>query len=1102
MTSGCTRGAPAFASPNKLSIRGLVAVLLVVVCGQALALDPSRQVSQYLVDNWQIPEGLPQTSVETLARTPDGYLWVGTQEGLARFDGVRFTVFDSDNEPGIPNRTISVLFTDRTGRLWVGSRAGFAVLENGHFTHFIRVPGLEHAYARAIAEGHDGRFWMGTENGLFEIGGGRALSFGASNGLDGRIRALHEDRNGVLWVGTGSGLLRFDGKHFDNVPLGAGGVDVPVTAIHEDADGTLWMGTATGALYRRTADHFDVVAEAGRLGAVIRVLTRDHDGNLWIGTTGGLVRWRNGEFSPLTTNLFANSDLRSLLEDDEGSLWIGSYSVGLLRLRDGKFVTAGEPEGLQGTLTYSIAPRKKGGLWVGAISGVSSYVDGRFQHIAGPRGYESIAVRAVVEDRQNVLWAGTQGAGVYRLDEHGMTVFNRHNGLSGDTVMALIEDRQSRIWVGTTEGLDLIDHGKITSMQSLLGASGPTAIRLIHEDHAGNVWVTTETQGLFVIGEHGVRHLGTVDSIAWVFAIHEDERGEMWFAKADGMALWRGGKIISLARVGSPLREPIYQLLEDDTHQFWFTTDKGLMSVSRNSLEALAAGGTSLPEVHVYGLPDGLRSAEFVGGNTSPGIRTADGLMWFPSIRGIVRVDPNHIRTNTRPPPVRIEQVAVDGTPLALSDGIEVAAGAQQWEFHYTALSMLVPRRSQFKYRLDGFDKDWIDAGNRRIAYYTRLPPGTYTFQAIASNNDGVWNDTGASFRFTLEPRFYQTAWFTALCALAVLVAVGACYRWRVGRLKHLADTLSEQVADRTRDLVLANKQMRQAQDTLVTTARQAGMAEIANNVLHNVGNVLNSVNVSAALIGSKLRDSKSAGLTKAANLMNEHAADLGIFITVDERGKALPAYFTKLAGALEQEKQAIGGELASLTRSIDHIKEIVATQQSYSGTTSVSEPVQVKELLEDALRMNAGSFAHHQINIVKEFAEVPSVLLDKHLMLQILINLIDNAKHALNGGLEQPHQIKLKVDIAKTTDTPRLRIRIEDNGEGIAPENLTRLFAHGFTTRKNGHGFGLHSCALAVKEMKGSISAFSDGLGRGAAFVLELPMNRVPEPVPEPELA
>jgi len=632
-------------------------------------------------------------------------------------------------------------------------------------------------------------------------------------------------------------------------------------------------------------------------------------------------------------------------------------------------------------------------------------------------------------------------------------------------------------------------------MLSLLGLSGPVQIHALYEDRVGNLWVSVWRLGVFVIGKQGVRHIGPDESLPskWVYVFHEDERGEMWLGTVDGLALWRDGKVISLVGLGGPLRESIFQLLEDDAHQLWLTTNKGLMSVSRDALD-LAAGGARRPEFHIYGLPDGLRSVEFDGGNSGAGIRLPDGLMWFPSIRGIVGVDPNHIRMNTLVPAVHIEQVLVDGAPLALVGGTEVASGAQQWEFHYTALSLLVPQRSHFKYRLDGFDKNWIDAGNRRTAYYSRLPPGNYTFQVIASNDDGVWNETGASYRFTLKPHFYQTVWFMLICAALVLLLARVWYRWRVRKLRRLADALTEQVADRTRDLELANRQMREAQDTLVTTARQAGMAEIANNVLHNVGNVLNSVNVSAALISSKLQDSKSAGLGKAVALMNDHVADLGAFITLDERGKALPGYLNKLVAAMAQEKQEVAGELDSLTKSIDHIKEIVATQQSYSGVSSVAEPVQVKDLLEDALRMNAGSIAHHQISILKEFAEVPPVLLDKHLMLQILINLIGNAKHALNGGCQRPHQLKLTLEVAETGDTPRLRVRIEDNGEGIAPENLTRLFAHGFTTRKNGHGFGLHSCALAAKEMKGSITAFSDGLGLGAAFVLELPINRVPE--------
>jgi NO-binding membrane sensor protein with MHYT domain len=292
------------------------------------------------------------------------------------------------------------------------------------------------------------------------------------------------------------------------------------------------------------------------------------------------------------------------------------------------------------------------------------------------------------------------------------------------------------------------------------------------------------------------------------------------------------------------------------------------------------------------------------------------------------------------------------------------------------------------------------------------------------------------------------------------------------------------------RELAKITLELKEAQGELLTTARQAGMAEIANNVLHNVGNVLNSVNVSAGLIGDRMRDSKTQGLAKAVQLMNEHAADLGDFFTRDEKGKTLPGYLNKLVATLAAEKQTIAQELASLTKSIDHIKDIVATQQSYSGSTSVTEAVQIIDLMEDALRMNTASIARHKITVLKDFADMPLLLLDRHLVLQILVNLIGNAKHAMDAMPDRSHQITLRVGIAEPADRPRLTIRVEDDGEGIAPENMTRLFAHGFTTRKHGHGFGLHSCALAAKEMLGTITAHSDGLGKGAAFTLDLPVN------------
>src|SRR5580704_6445776 len=294
------------------------------------------------------------------------------------------------------------------------------------------------------------------------------------------------------------------------------------------------------------------------------------------------------------------------------------------------------------------------------------------------------------------------------------------------------------------------------------------------------------------------------------------------------------------------------------------------------------------------------------------------------------------------------------------------------------------------------------------------------------------------------------------------------------------------------RDNERITRELHGAQSELVTTARQAGMAEIANNVLHNVGNVLNSVNVSAGLVNSKMRNSKAQGLAKAVELINEHTADLGDFLTHDAKGKLLPGYLNRLVAALAVEQQSVVEELGSLTTSVDHIKDIVATQQSYAGAASVVEAVQVRELLEDALRMNAGALARHQVTVVREFADVPLLMLDKSRVLQILVNLIGNAKQAMDGVTDHAHQMTLRVGIADLTDGRSLRICVEDEGEGIAPENLARLFVHGFTTHDKGHGFGLHSCALAAKEMGGTLTAQSAGLGKGAAFTLELPVNRV----------
>jgi signal transduction histidine kinase len=501
--------------------------------------------------------------------------------------------------------------------------------------------------------------------------------------------------------------------------------------------------------------------------------------------------------------------------------------------------------------------------------------------------------------------------------------------------------------------------------------------------------------------------------------------------------------------------------------------------------------------------------------------KTRDGRIWIPSPKGIILIDPAHLLPTPAPPAVHIEKIRINGKEWQLARRATVPPGHGELEVQYTAPTFIAPHQQQFRYRLEGYETKWESVGTRRSAFFTNLRPGKYKFLVQACDADGLAGGPSDSVEMELLPFFYQTMWFYFVCAGLGLAVLAGIYTWRVRflhrkqrQLQATQARLAEEVQHRTAELTRANASLqheeaqlkqrtqslekeieerkrmeeenRRIHRELLEKSRQAGMAEIATNVLHNIGNVLNSVNVSAALVTDNTKQSKLPYLGKAVDLLNAHAADLGGFLTRDPKGRQLPDYLGQLAGQLASEQQNTLTELDLLRQNIEHIKDIVAMQQNYAKISGVTETVKVTDLVEDALRMNAGALVRHDVQIVREYADVPMVTLEKHHVLQILVNLIRNAKYACDESGRNDKQ--LKVQVSQTGD--RVRIAVVDNGIGISAENHSRIFNHGFTTRKGGHGFGLHSGALAAKEMGGSLTVHSEGPGKGACFTLELPVE------------
>ncbi|MEP7340012.1 MAG: two-component regulator propeller domain-containing protein [Acidobacteriota bacterium] len=794
---------------KSLTAQAVVFVFLAIGWPEAVSSQSQpKSPTQYRHDVWGVEQGLPQTSVQTLLQTRDGYLWFGTIEGLVRFDGVRFTIFDKSNTPVMKNHNAQALCEDRAGDLWIGTSGGLLRYRAGSFTLYTTAEGLASNLIKTLYEDRAGQLWIGTDGGgLNRFTAGAFTLFTSTDGLPGNyVSSLTEDAAGALWIGTNAGLGRFKDGSFSAFGTKDGLSSAWVSALFADRAGALWVGTDNG-LNRLQHGRWTVFTTKDGL-SINNILSvyEDRQGSLWVGTRGGwLNRFGQGRFTAFAAKEdLLNTSVQAIHEDREGNLWVGGQANGLNRFSVGKFTTYTTAEGLSYDVTNTIQEDRQGNVWIGTIGGLSRLSNGVFTNFGIRDGLSHSRVMAFTEDHDGNLWIATGDGKLNRFRDGRFSLFAAQSQLPKNMIRAVYEDRAGALWIGTGgSGLSRCQAGQCVTFTTQDGLA-ENFIRIVTEDRAGNLWIGTRTNGLSRFKDGRFTNYSSRDGLAKeaVLSLYEDGAGYLWVGTyGGGLSRIKDGRITTYTVREGLYDDVAHQILEDGRGNLWISCNKGIYRVSKHELNLVAEGRLKSVTSVAYGLEDGMKSRECNGASPPSGWKTRDGRLWFPTIKGVVVIDPEHLEFNTLPPPVAIDRMLVDKQPVSPGQAAHLPPGEGDLEFHYAGLSFVAPEKVRFKYKLEGFDKDWVNADARRVAYYTNIAPGQYHFRVVACNNDGVWNEAGATLDFYLAPHLYQTFWFYALCLLAGILAGIALYRLRVNRMKAREVELLWQVNEQTREL-------------------------------------------------------------------------------------------------------------------------------------------------------------------------------------------------------------------------------------------------------------------------------------------------------------
>ena len=1036
------------------------------------AQEGGRALSQYVHRSWSTEDGLPHDAVRAIAQTRDGYLWVGTRGGLARFDGARFTVF-STATTALPSNEIRALHPDASGALWIGTTGGLVRYRKGRFSTFTTADGLPDNRVRALLEDPSapGTLWVGTLDGLARYRDGRITTFTTADGLlADDVRALAAGADGTLWVGSyGGGVSHWNGTRFTSYPLsgvstdpwiyallqardgrvwvglGQGQADASpyqllelagdryrplappvdlssIRALHEDRQGSLWIGTYGGGLAYRQGDRMQTYGpDDGLSDDRVNAIHEDREGNLWIGTMRGLNLLRQqAAFTPYGAEEgLPDANVRAVTQDASGAVWIGTAG-GAARLDAGGLTPFTVHEGLAEAFVHSVYADHAGGVWLGGERTVTRTAGGAVTTYPLPEGIGS--VRSIVEDANGQLWLGCFGGGLVRFSPAGSRTYTEANGLPSDNVSVLLADSLGRVWVGTEGGLAVMERGRLARIQPAVGTLD-THVRSLYLDRGGVLWIGTVGQGLIRY------HEGQAAAVTMREGLHDDG---------------------------------IWSILEDDRGWLWMSSDRGVFRVAKAEVEAVAAGRQARVTPVAYGVADGMRTIEANGASKPSAWRSRDGRMWFATQRGVVVVDP--VRVARPAPTPRIEGVRTQaGGVLALPEGrLHLKPEERDFEVRFTALSLAQVGNLRFRYRLDGYDQGWHEGDDRRAAY-TNIPPGHYTFRLQAAQQGEAWSAEEAVLTLAVAPFAWETWWYRGLGLLGLAGMVAAAMRWRTRQARRREAVLEQQVVDRTKALALEH---RRTEAALLDAEAARADAEAAASTIEAQRQQL-----------ATLDEAKTRFFT---NVSHEFRTPLTLTIGPLE----------DLDGAADlpdAARQSVGLALRYSRRLLRLTDQLLDVAKIESGSMKLNRRLFDLGPFVEALALGFMPLAERRrVDFSHRPAAAPVVVsADPEAVEQIVVNLLSNAfKFTPEGGA---------VTLALVAEGGSARLVVDDTGPGIPPDALPHLFERFYQVDESGSdvqagtGIGL-ALTRDLAELHGGAVHVESTPGLGSRFVVTLP--------------